>query len=63
MMNTMVAFCITVLFSAWVWSLKHEIAEMQKRIRPAAQASSGSLGRGSRIVRTTNSGLPTWTIE
>ncbi|MBU1693567.1 MAG: hypothetical protein KJ726_00505 [Verrucomicrobia bacterium] len=63
MMNMMAAFCITVLFSGWVWSLKHELAEMQKRISPAAQTSPESLGVGHRIGRTTSSGMPTWTIE
>ena len=63
MMNAMAAFCITVLFSVWVWSLKHEIAETQKRFSPAAHASPDPMDVGSRIGRTTSSGMPTWTIE
>ena len=63
MMDAMAAFCITVLFSVWIWSLKHEIAEMQKRLSPAAHASSEAMNIGSHAGRTVTSGTPTWTLD
>lgn len=63
MMNAMAAFCITVLFSVWVWSLKHELAEMQKRISPAIHIPPDPMDVGSRAGRSITSGTPTWTLE
>ncbi|MFH0953593.1 MAG: hypothetical protein V1873_04620 [Verrucomicrobiota bacterium] len=30
-METIFAFCITGLFSVWIWSLKSAVADLQKR--------------------------------
>ena len=63
MMNTMAAFCITALFSVWVWSLKNELAEMQRRMSPAPHLPHRSVDEDVRSVRPASPGLPTWTIE
>lgn len=63
MMNAMAAFCITVLFSVWVWSLKHELAEMHKRISPAVPVTPEPMDVGSRAGHSVRSGLSTWKLD
>ncbi|HRZ13092.1 MAG TPA: hypothetical protein P5567_11640 [Kiritimatiellia bacterium] len=63
MMNAMAAFCITLLFSVWVWSLKHELTEMQKRISPAVPVTPEPMVVGNRAGHSASSGLSTWKLD
>ena len=63
MMNTIAALCITILFSVWVWSLKHALAEIEKRLSPAMHAEPEPMNVGSRSGHAVVSGTSTWTLE
>jgi len=70
-MNMLIAVCITVLFSAWVFTLKQEVDYLHKRVWSAKNgsqrkhANADAPAPSRRVQRTvsTTAGVPTWTIE
>jgi hypothetical protein len=62
-METIFAFCITGLFSVWVWSLKSEVAGLHKQSPPSSHNRSQEPSY-SRIRRLRDGdGSMIWTIE
>jgi hypothetical protein len=56
-MEVVFAFCITGLFSVWVWNLKQEVHELRHEIADEA----GPSPRAERVA--VNNGVQTWSIE
>lgn len=72
-MTTLIAFCITILFSAWVYTLKQEVDYLHRRILGRGQSPPDGKRAGApehdkdhafdKAVKSSASGVPTWTIE
>lgn len=61
-METVFAFCITGLFSVWVWSLKSEVSELSKR-QPLPERKPLSPSPFKTFKHLEGDGSMIWTIE
>ncbi len=63
-METVFAFCITGLFTVWVWSLKSEVADLNKRVPTSVRNRPPTQPTYSRTRRLLDGdGSMIWTIE
>lgn len=63
MMNTMAALGMASIFSFWVWSLKHEIAELQRKMSTLPAGSPHAVSPKTHTRRSGDPSNPIWTIE
>jgi hypothetical protein len=78
-MDALFAFCITILFSFWIWDLKRELNELRRRRTTTGPAIDPRINlpghderhHGSHVPPAPrphgcpppSGGIPTWTIE
>lgn len=63
-METIFAFCITGLFSVWIWSLKSEVADLHKRVPASARSTSQHALPPMKTLKIKDGdGSMIWTIE
>ena len=57
-MNTILALCITAIFSAWIYSLKQELNDVQRRLSPSSHGAASHGAHCSANGVTTNGKSP-----
>lgn len=62
-METVFAFCITGLFSVWVWSLKSEVSELNKRLPTSGRSVPLRPSPFKTFKNLDGDGSMIWTIE